>query len=118
MALPEVMPCLTAFWDDFSRPAGVVGPRDFAPLIREVSDLSRDDIFHSPVRVYSFEIGRKVVFEVKLLEVKEIHCCDWLFGLTKIYPRDVVASGPRRYCSYLPQLGSGAYLERVARVEL
>lgn len=86
MALPEVMPCLTAFWDDFSRPAGVVGPRDFAPLMREVSDLSSDDIFHSPVRVYSFKIEREVVFGVKLLEVKEVDCCDRLLGRSTIYP--------------------------------
>ncbi len=31
-----------AFWEDFALPAGVLGPRDLAPLMRADSDLVSD----------------------------------------------------------------------------
>src|SRR5437867_363686 len=40
MALTAVKPCLTPFSADFARVSGVLGPLDFAPLIRAVSDFN------------------------------------------------------------------------------
>ena len=42
--LREVKPCLREFRDEASFPSGVVGPWDFAPLIRDVSDFRSEGI--------------------------------------------------------------------------
>ena len=42
--LREVNPWRREFCEDFSRVAGVLGPRDLAPLARAVSDFSFDVI--------------------------------------------------------------------------
>src|SRR6266403_4837212 len=59
LPLPAVRPCLIALRDDFSLPSGVVGPRDFAPLARAVSDFRFDTICFSwpeyTLRVLGFE---------------------------------------------------------------
>src|SRR6266478_3767378 len=75
LPLPAVRPCLIALRDDFSLPSAVVGPRDFAPLARAVSDFKFDTIFFSwldcisPVQNFEGDFGRFTFVLYKLWKI-------------------------------------------------
>ena len=63
---------MTEFCDDFSRPSGVLGPWDLAPLAREVADFKSDVILALLIRAYTRELESQGFKCVMLLVINDM----------------------------------------------